>query len=60
MGVNDDEFELIRNHVPSLISLCGESKHECGYCKGKDCSKSFGIWAHFMSCSVNTYTRERA
>ncbi|KAG1205500.1 hypothetical protein G6F35_011595 [Rhizopus arrhizus] len=51
MGVNDDEFELIRNHVPSLISLCGESKHECGYCKGKDCSKSFGIWAHFMSCS---------
>lgn len=42
----DKEFGL------SIISLVGPSNHDCGYCKGKDTSISFGIWAHSLSCNV--------
>ncbi|RCH93356.1 Arginyl-tRNA--protein transferase 1 [Rhizopus azygosporus] len=48
---SDDEYDLLKDHVSALVSLCGDSQHDCGYCDGKDTSKSFGIWAHFMSCS---------
>ncbi|KAI8968857.1 arginine-tRNA-protein transferase [Mycotypha africana] len=34
----------------TVISMVGHSQHNCGYCKGKDSSISFGIWAHAMTC----------
>lgn len=41
----------------SMISIAGPSKHDCGYCKGKDTSISFGIWAHSLTCSVCCHSR---
>ncbi|KAI8079689.1 arginine-tRNA-protein transferase [Gilbertella persicaria] len=35
----------------SVVSITGDSQHNCGYCKGKDTSISFGIWAHSMTCT---------
>ncbi|KAI8362799.1 arginine-tRNA-protein transferase [Blakeslea trispora] len=35
----------------STISITGPSQHDCGYCKGKDTSISFGIWAHHLTCT---------
>lgn len=52
---SDDEYDLLKDHVSTLVSLCGDSQHDCGYCDGKDTSRSFGIWAHFMSCSVRIF-----
>ncbi|KAI8356570.1 arginine-tRNA-protein transferase [Choanephora cucurbitarum] len=34
----------------SMVSITGPSRHDCGYCKGKDTSISFGIWAHNLTC----------
>ncbi|KAI7889687.1 arginine-tRNA-protein transferase [Mucor mucedo] len=39
------------NYGLSMVSIAGPSKHDCGYCKGKDTSISFGIWAHSMTCA---------
>ncbi|KAI8981485.1 arginine-tRNA-protein transferase [Pilobolus umbonatus] len=39
------------NYSFSLVSMVGPSKHDCGYCKKKDSSLSYGIWAHSLTCS---------
>lgn len=51
--ISQDDMELEYNPaLGSIISVVGPSAHDCGYCKGKDCSISFGIWAHVLSCAV--------
>ncbi|KAI9357831.1 arginine-tRNA-protein transferase [Pilaira anomala] len=45
-----DEEEDISEYGVSVISIAGQSKHDCGYCKGTDTSISFGIWAHSLTC----------
>lgn len=48
----EEEEEDLEDFGLTMISIAGPSKHDCGYCKGKDTSISFGIWAHSMTCSV--------
>jgi hypothetical protein len=48
----DNEFS---NFDLSMISIAGPSKHDCGYCKQKKTSVSFGIWAHSMTCTVKSF-----
>lgn len=52
----EEEEEDLEDFGLTMISIAGPSEHDCGYCKGKDTSISFGIWAHSMTCSVRTYT----
>ncbi|KAL7321112.1 Arginyl-tRNA--protein transferase 1 [Mucor circinelloides] len=47
----EEEEEDLEDFGLTMISIAGPSKHDCGYCKGKDTSISFGIWAHSMTCS---------
>lgn len=51
--MSDSEEEDMSNYGLSMVSIAGPSKHDCGYCKGKDTSVSFGIWAHSMTCAVS-------
>ncbi|CEP12212.1 hypothetical protein [Parasitella parasitica] len=48
---SSEEEEELEDFGLTTISIVGPSKHDCGYCKGKDTSISFGIWAHSMTCS---------
>jgi arginine-tRNA-protein transferase len=50
----EEEDDELSNFNLSMISVAGPSKHKCGYCKQKDTSVSFGIWAHSMTCTVKS------
>lgn len=47
---SEEEEDELGGYGLSLVSITGPSKHDCGYCKGKDTSVSFGIWAHELTC----------
>ncbi|KAI9281828.1 arginine-tRNA-protein transferase [Sporodiniella umbellata] len=47
----EENFDTIKNGIPSLISLCGSGSRDCGYCKKNESSSSFGMVAHFLTCS---------
>ncbi|KAL9559386.1 hypothetical protein MBANPS3_000461 [Mucor bainieri] len=47
----EEEEDDLEDFGLTMISIAGPSEHDCGYCKGKDTSISFGIWAHYMTCS---------
>lgn len=51
---SDSEEEDMSDYGVSMVSIAGPSKHDCGYCKGVDTSISFGIWAHSLTCKVNS------
>lgn len=51
---SEEEEDELGGYGLSLVSITGPSKHDCGYCKGKDTSVSFGIWAHELTCQVSS------
>lgn len=50
----EEEDNELSNFDLSMISIAGHSEHDCGYCKQKDTSVSFGIWAHSLTCTVKS------